>query len=158
MSLTLISHVPLAVQPAQQFLLLPNILTIDGIFITGFGSPKIWILPLSGSLPPADVEWRVLRQGKVPGHWDWGTPAFNPKDTGSSRRPLSKGNVRRGEGGHTEWATSEWDTQCWWKALEQNNVALLLQSRSGSGGGMQRWTWVRAFHCHLMLNTRSFSH
>lgn len=124
MSMTLMSHVPLAVQPAQQLLLLPNILTIDGIFTTGFGSPKTWILPLSGPLPPADVEWRVLRQGKVPRHWDWGTPSYSLKDTGSKRRPLPKGNMRKGKGEYTEWATSKWDTQCWWKALEQNNVAL----------------------------------
>lgn len=91
----------------------------------------------------------MLRQGNW--HWVWGTPAFSLKDTGSSR-PLPKGNVKRGRGGH-RMSNIRMRSQFWWKALEQNNVA--LQRRSCLGGGMQ--SWVRAFHRHLMSNIRSFS-
>lgn len=139
-----------AAQPAHQPLLLPNILTVDGIFSIGFGSPKTWASAKTlGHYHPLTWSWRVLGQGNW--HWVWGTPALSLKDTGSSR-PLPKGNVKRGRGGH-RMSNIRMRSQFWWKALEQDNAA--LQRRSCLGGGMQ--SWVRAFHRHLMSNIRSFS-
>lgn len=156
MSMTLMSHVPLAVQPAQQLLLLPNILTIDGIFTTGFGSPKTWILPLTGPLPPADVEWRVLRQGKVPRHWDWGTPSYSLKDTGSKKKTIAQRKHEEGERGVHRMSNIKMRYPVLVKSTRAEQCGP-LQSRSGSEGGMQSWTWVRAFHCHLKSNVRNFS-
>lgn len=103
-----------------------------------------------GPLPPTDVEWRVLGQGKVPRHW--APSAWRTQAVAEGHCPKE---VSGGGEGDTEWATSEWDSQFRWKALEQNNVA--LQRRRGLGGRMQSWAWARAFHHHLMSNIRSFS-